>query len=439
MRRPVLLTVAVFLIDAIVIAQGQYDEQLRFIQEDLARLRAELDSLKLVRIDNESVHEIERLEEKLEDRMRDIERNINSLARAMAPTVLNPRTTAFINFAARADNKNVFDADGATDISNKPFLRSVELDFRAPVDPYAEAVAVLAVEDEAGRGFHVDLEEAYGVLTRLPVLEEAPLGVKLKVGKFRAPFGVNNRLHMHDLPWTTRPLVVSKYLGTEHGDFFESGFNPIGFDLDFFLPNPIPSTTLEMALGIVRAGDIGLGQPPEPRQPAYVGHLTFSRDWNNEHLLTLGGSGYVERANDAPRLLGIDATYRWSPAEQRQWYSLVLGGELFTGSHTIADSLGEVKQKLFGWFGYAQYQLSYWTYAGVRYDWLKEPHNETLRTTSWSVYLSYYTTEFLRFRLGFQQLTSDALNADRNNIKSIQLEVNFVFGSHPTEPYWVNR
>ena len=82
------------------------------------------------------------------------------------------------------------------------------------------------------------------------LLESAPLGMKLKVGKFRAPFGISNRLHLHDLPWTTRPLVVAKFLGTENGDFFECGFNPVGVDFDFFLPNPFPQSTLEKQLMI---------------------------------------------------------------------------------------------------------------------------------------------------------------------------------------------
>jgi len=421
-------------------ALGQsQDEHLRSIQRELASLRTELDSLKALKSNSGMESDIDRLEEKVENRINELEGNIARLARALGPTALNPRTTVFANFAARADNKQVLDAVGESDISNKPFLRTVELDLRAPVDPYAEAVAVVALEDGAGTGFAVDVEEAYGILTRLPILEEAPLGLKLKVGKFRAPIGVNNRLHMHDLPWTTRPLIVSKYLGTEHGDFFESGFNPVGADLDFFLPSPMPSATFEMNAGVVRAGEFGLGRSFVRQQPAYYGHLTLSKDWNNEHLLVLGGSGYLERGTRAPRLFGLDLTYRWSPAERRQWQSVVVGGEFYAGRQTVSDSLAEVVLKPFGWFGYVQYQLSYWTYIGVRYDWVQEPHDDALISRSWSVYASYYTTEFLRFRLGFQRLMSDAFTAEMNNINSIQLEVNFVFGSHPTEPYWVNR
>jgi len=43
----------------------------------------------------------------------------------------------------------------------------------------------------------------------------------------------------------------------------------------------------------------------------------------------------------------------------------------------------------------------------------------------------------LRFRAGYEHRWSDA--AAEDGINSFVAEVNVVFGSHPTEPYWVNR
>ena len=371
--------------------------------------------------------------------MQELENKIDAVSRASAPVALNPKMTAFINFAARGDNKTVVDpADSTKEVSNRPFLRTVEIELRNAVDPYAEAVTVVSLENEAGKEFAIDAEEAYGLIKRLPILESAPLGLKMKIGKFRAPLGLNNRIHMHDLPWTTRPLVISKYLGTEHGNFFESGFNPTGIDLDFFLPNPIPSTTLEMNADVVRAGELSISQGHAGIQPAYVAHLNLSRDWSNEHLLVLGVSTYQENGNAATRLYGADITYKWAPAEQRESQSFVAGGEIFLARHTYADAnAGEITQSPYGWFGYLQYQTSYWLYLGARYDWLEEPTNEQLVTRSLAVYASYYTTEFLRFRLGLEHRMSDIAASD--NINTGIVEVNFVFGSHPTEPYWVNR
>ncbi len=416
--------------------RNQYDE----IRKELALLRTQFDSLRAFSQPGGGISDdgADALSERFEKRIRELENKIDAVSRSTTPIVFNPRTTIFVNVAARADNNAVFNAAEDAKIDNRPFMRTVELDFRGPVDPYAEAVLIMALEDEAGTGFAVDPEEAYGLIKRLPILETAPLGMKLKIGKFRAPLGVNNKLHMHDLPWTTRPLVISHYLGTEHGEFFESGFNPTGLDFDFFLPKVIPGATAEMNLDLLRAGELALSQGAENKQPAFLGHVNLSWDWNNEHLVFLGGSGYFERGDSPTSLVGFDLTYKWAPSERRESRSFVAGGEVFLGKRTSVDTTGsEVIAKPYGWFTYSQYQLSYWLYIGARYDWLQEPTDETLTTKSLSVYASYYTTEFLRFRLGFERRQSDI--PTHNNLNTIHFEVNFVFGSHPTEPYWVNR
>ena len=433
---------------ALSTAFGQQDtaritpQQVEELRHEIIRLRTELSLLRsaLDSLGVDAADQADRAQERLERKITQLENKIDAISRAGAPTVLNPRTTAFINFAGRADSKTVYDATGTSEISNRPFLRSAELDLQAPVDPYADAVAILSLEDQAGKGYSIDAEEAYGVIKKIPILEEAPLGVKLKIGKFRAPIGTDNKVHMHDLPWTTRPLAVARYLGTEHGDFFESGFNPVGMDLNFFLPSPVPSTTFEMNLDVVRSGDIGLSGSQSSTQPAYIGHLNLSRDWDNEHLLVLGGSVYDAHGANAVRVWNVDLTYKWAPLERRESNSFVAGGELFICSAPSIDSARRgTLQKPLGWFGYAQYQFSYWTYAGVRYDRVKEPSDDRLSTQAYSAYVSYYTTEFLRLRLGFQHLESDVLPSALNNVNSLIFDVNLVFGSHPAEPYWVNR
>ncbi|MGH2567089.1 MAG: hypothetical protein ACRDGA_02035 [Bacteroidota bacterium] len=415
-------------------------KQVEELKKSIALLKAQVDSLKALqqKLPLDLDEQLDQASSRLEYRLQELEKKIDAIARATAPVVFNPRTTAFINFAARRDDRSTLDEAGETEISNRPYLRSVEVDLRAPVDPYAEAVVILAVEEEPGEGFGVEPEEAYGLLKRLPILESAPLGLKVRLGKFRAPLGINNRLHMHDLPWTTRPLVVSKFFGTEHGDFFESGYAPVGMDFDFFLPNPIPGSTLEMNAVVVRGGELGASQGHEGARTAYIGRLSLSADWDNEHLLMLGASGYRENDVGSTNLFGLDATYKWAPSENRAARSFVIGGEWYNVKHKYEDTdLGPVTQSPSGWFAYFQYQLSYWWYVGARYDWVKEPSDDQLVTTSWSAYLSYYTTEFLRLRTGIEQRRSDVPGFEK--LTSVNFEINFVFGSHPVEPYWVNR
>jgi len=417
------------------------NKTLEELRTEVAQLHRQLDSLKTLQRANLLTQSdaLDALEESLEKRLTYLETKIDAVSRATAPVAFNPGMTAFINFAARGDSKKVYDqADPANEISNRPFLRTVEMELLGAVDPYATAVAVISVENQAGKEFGIDAEEAYGLIKRIPVLEEAPLGMKLKIGKYRAPFGVANKIHMHDLPWTTRPLAVARYLGTDHGEFFESGYNPTGMDVDFFLPNPIAQTTLEMNLDVVRAGELALSGAYVGSQPAYIGHLNFSKDWSNQHLLILGLSAYEEHGSATTRLYGADVTYKWAPLEERESRSFVAGGEVFAGRHAYTDSsAASVSSSPVGWFAYLQYQTSYWLYLGLRYDWVEEPFNDRLVTRSAASYASYYTTEFLRLRLGYEHRWSDI--PGQNNVNTVLFELNLVFGSHPTEPYWVNK
>jgi ElaB/YqjD/DUF883 family membrane-anchored ribosome-binding protein len=429
---------------ACAVSYSQDKTEIDQLKAELKEMRSELDSLRMAS-GTVSSDDPDALEDRLEKRIAQVENKVDAVSRNVAPIAFNPKMVTAVNFAARSDNKTVVDpADSSNTISNKPFLRTVEMELSSEVDPYASAFAVISLEDEAGKGFGIDAEEAYGLIKRLPIIEDAPLGLKLKIGKYRASLGLDNKIHIHDLPWTTRPLIVSRYLGTDHGEFFESGYNPVGADLDFYLPNPIPGTTLEMNADAVRASDIAVSNanlpssafrtPMSIRQPAYIGHLNLSKDWNNVSLLTLGVSGYDEEGTYATRVYGADITYKWAPSEERESNSIVTGGEIMSIDHV--DSLLQ-RIHPYGWFGYMQYQTSYWLYLGVRYDWIEEPMSVSTITRNVGLYASYYTTEFLRFRLGFEHRQSTI--AAEDNVNTILFDLNLVFGSHPTEPYWVNK
>ncbi|MEO7734381.1 MAG: hypothetical protein ABIY55_25720 [Kofleriaceae bacterium] len=355
---------------------------------------------------------------------------------------LNPQITAFINGAMRIDSKQVVTPTGVA-IDDRPFLRTAEFDFRAAVDPYADAVAILALEDEAGTGFGADLEEGYVVIKRLPILESAPLGLKLKLGRFRAPIGAINQMHMHDMPWTTRPLAISRFLGTENGEFFESGFNPVGADAQILLPEIIPGAVMELNADVVDGGTIAISDGRHDH-PGYLGHYNLFFTAHDTHDVNLGVSGYYEAGAHRTGLVALDALYKWKPLAAGEFHSVVLGGELFYANRKLAlDSNGdgvpdsEKQASPIAGYGFAQVQLSWHVYLGGRYDYVQDITTPSLTTQVAAGYLSYYTSEFLRFRAGYEHRWSD-LPAD-DGVNSFIAEVNVVFGSHPTEPYWVNR
>lgn len=355
---------------------------------------------------------------------------------------LNPQITAFLNGAMRIDDRPVLTPGGIA-IDDRPFLRTAEFDFRAAVDPYADAVAILSLEDEAGEGFGAEVEEGYVVVKRLPILESAPLGLKLRLGRYRAPIGSVNRLHMHDLPWTTRPLPIARMLGTENGEFFESGYNPVGADAEVILPQIIPGVVMELNADVVDGGRVAVAGGGHDH-PGYLGHYNLFFTAHDTHDINLGVSGYYEAGAHRTGLVALDALYKWKPLAAGEFHSVVIGGELFHADRkfsadTDGDGVPDTEQRATPWagFGFAQVQLSWHVYLGGRYDYAQDIADPSLTTQVAAGYLSYYTSEFLRFRAGYEHRWSDLPAED--GVNSFIAEVNVVFGSHPTEPYWVNR
>jgi len=350
--------------------------------------------------------------------------------------ILNPAITAFLNGAGRIDDRTVTVGEGAeiTEIDDIFYLRGGELDFRAAADPYVDAVLIVAIEQEANRKFAVDLEEGFAVVKKLPFLDEMPLGMRLKMGRYRPALGLSNTLHMHDLPWTTRPQPVVEYLGAEAGSFFEAGASMDGGEFQFRLPS-FESTSLDLNLGVVRSGDIVFTSGNKNEQPAFRGRLAFFAKMSEEADLTVGLSGYHERGRLDGGTAIADVLFRWRPTGE--FRSLMLGGEFFYVDREFAESGVANHTTPFGYYLFAQYQFNWHLYAGLRYDHVESIKDEKEDTRVYAGTLSYYFSEYVRFRLGYERRESDV--AAEDGLDSVFLEFNVVIGSHPPEPFWVIR
>lgn len=380
---------------------------------------------------------LEALERRQADELADLRFEVESLAgeldaarrAAAAPAaqrsnLLNPQITVFGNFLARSDDRAVWLEDDPSEerVDNTLSLREVEVDFRAAIDPWADGVLILSSEAELPGEYETGVEEGYVVLKKLPLLDSAPGGLKLKAGRFRPEFGRFNRIHLHDLPFVDYPRSLAAFLG-------EEGYVESGLSGQFFLPSPGDASTLQATLQVLGGGD---APPPGAGGTDLAGltHVEWFSELSDAHSLDLGLSAWVD--DDDRRLYGLDATYKWKPHVGGQWRSFLLGGEVFA-----SDSDSPALDDAVGFFLWTQYQFSRSTYLGLRYDRSEELTDASLATDTLSTYLTYYTTEFLRFRLGLQHSESDVPELDDRD--AAFFELNFVFGSHPVEPYWVNR
>ncbi len=326
----------------------------------------------------------------------------------------NPRMTAFGDVFATLG----LDEHGVMPGSTL-WLRSLELDIRADVDPFAKAVAVLALhqeppaleghaheeeeaaaeevaEEEHGHdAFVVAPEEVYIDLVALPA------GLSARIGQFRQPFGVTNRAHPHDWPWPGTPLPMEEVLG-------EEGLADVGLTAEWRVPNPWQK-------GLTLTAGALSGTPLDPEGetaiPAWIGRAEYFDHWGPVEL-GLGASAYGLQQS---RLQGADLMLRW---RKSSWRSVVLLGEAFQAVE--AGEAGDL-----GWTASLQLQPTRPLYWGLRVDGM----GDQLRFGTW---LSGYTSEFLRLRGGV--LTDQDLAETQ-----VDLQLTFVWGSHPVEPYWVNR
>jgi hypothetical protein len=344
---------------------------------------------------------------------------------------LNPRITVFGDFVARLDDRRVgedlFPEEGAAveegeNLGDRFSLRETELDLRADVDPFAKGVLIATLAEEEPGEFVAEVEEGYVLFTALPK------NLQAKVGRFRSAFGRNNLLHTHDLPQTSRPLPIRGFLGPE-GDVVN------GASLSYLVPNPFDAP-LEITAQVFNGENEAILAGGESRHPAILGHVRWFQDLTENQFFEVGASdliGYADaRKDDVSNLAGIDLLYKWRPRALGEYRSLVADAEAFWlhRQRPEQDSIDAL-----GAFAYVQYQPSKNWYFGVRADFAESPVSEFDRAWGASAYVSWYTTEFLRFRLTYEHLER---NFD-DELDTLMLQVTWVFGSHPAEPYWVNR
>ncbi len=365
-------------------------------------------------------------------------------ATGVSSNVLNPTLTVVGNGLFRYDDLPVGDVGARVD---KTFnLREVELDLRAAIDPFADGVVIIAFPSASPGQISVEVEEGYVTIKRLPIpiFDDPPLGLKLKLGRFRTEVGRINRLHLHDLPQVNRPLATDEWFG-------EDGFIANGISAQVFLPFFDEESALELTVQALAGGGAALAEGPA-RTPAFVGNLRWFRTFGGDHSFDLSLIFHFGRTDPAGDLhaftYSADFLYKWKPLRRGEYRSFVLGGQVFYSRRDFAvqiDTNGDGVPDLtethsaapFGWFAFAQYQLTRSTYLGVRYDDTATINDDGVRRRGVQGSLSWYLSEFLRLRLAYEHRFSDLAVEDGRN--SVFAEVNFIFGAHPPEPFWVNK
>jgi hypothetical protein len=356
------------------------------------------------------------------------------------------------DFVTSLTRRNVEKANGGTFAGreNRFFPREVELNLFGQVDPYARAdVRIESGEDTPGAETGVSLAEATITLLTLPY------GTQAKLGQMRSRFGWSNVIHEHDLPWVDRPDVLRLFLG-------EEGLAEKGVEATW-VPDVLPFY-LEV-LGGVFNGDnetaFGLGRL---RQPLVTGRVRTYFDLTDTNAVQIGVSVANGRTADRLRstLLGYEVRYKYRP-EGWLFPLVTLGSEGIysirrveqSGDVTVlvdtdGDGIPDTEQtttitekrtrRRFGWYGYAEVQpLRRWAF-GARYDSTQYPVNPGWQ---WAIepYMSFFPSEFLRFRLAYKHTDRShrdgfTLNdSSARKVDEVFFQGTFILGAHPAHPF----
>jgi hypothetical protein len=312
--------------------------------------------------------------------------------------------------------------------SNGLFVRELEFELRGDIDPWADAMLAVALENHGTGSWELHVEEAFLRFKKWPGLDGSPWGLNTKVGQFKTAFGRMNRIHRHHTTQIDFPMAMKSFLG-------EEGLSApgISFNRSWVLNE-------KNALNLFVEGVMGGGLPMQDRgaRESVMGlsHLWWHQGLATDHFLDVGLSGLLGTTagfkSDALVLLGGDVHYSYLPAGHGQNPVFLLGSEFYTANKHEKNSRWPM-----GNFTWAQVKLIGSTFLGARYDLAPREGHSAEFQHGISTFFSYYTTEFLRFRLGYEHVMPkmNSFAGDHRLLASMM----FVLGSHPVEPYFVTR
>jgi hypothetical protein len=215
-----------------------------------------------------------------------------------------------------------------------------------------------------------------------------------------------------------------------------------GLSLDYVVPPKYVGNQWIEAIAQVVSGEGSEDQPVVNnnafvQSPAFNGHLLWNHDVAKDWNLEVGGSFYAGKHDADVRqstfLYGLDGTLIHQDPTGK-FNNQIFEAEAIYGT---TDTSHTDTQHSFGAYVLAQQQINHDWYAGVRLDWTKDAIDERRQIWGVSPYLSWYWSEFLRWRIEYQHRGGAGDNAPSED--ALLFQATFIFGTHPPHPYWAMR
>ena len=285
--------------------------------------------------------------------------------------------------------------------------REFEIGFQSALDPYSHTKIFVSIE-----GGVASLEEGYAYWTGMPG------HIRLDAGRFRQQFGELNRWHLHAVPETEYPLVLTSYLGDDGlagtGLSVYRAFGGFG--------------THELTAQITRSGsDVELFG--NGGRPTYLVHLLNFWQLGRSAYMQIGGTGLYGTNPDSAlrtRVGGVEFRLTWRPPLRAMYSEWTLRGELLALQKEVA---GAGPTRLGGYVG-TTYKLNQRFIAGLRYDYVESPEFGVI-TRQLIPSLTMWQSEwvFLRAQYQWQRV------ANATATHQIALQAVWAIGPHKHETY----
>jgi hypothetical protein len=284
--------------------------------------------------------------------------------------------------------------------------REVEIGFQSALDPFSHTKIFVALEEGS-----VDIEEGYAYWTGLPG------HIRLDVGKWRQQLGELNRWHLHALPETEYPLVLTTYTGDEGlagtGLSLYRAFGGLG--------------THEVTLQLTQGSNEVLFD--DGSAPAVLGHLTNFWQLSSSIYAQVGATAVYGTNSDVDlktTLGGVDFRITWRPPARALYREWTLRGEVYG----LQKERGGVGQTHYGAYVGTTYKLGRRWIAGLRADYVESPEGGLAIQRQLVPSLTWWQSEwvYLRAQWLYRRL-------DRVTTNQLALQAVWAIGPHKHETY----
>jgi len=285
--------------------------------------------------------------------------------------------------------------------------REFEIGFQSALDPYSHTKIFVSIE-----GGVASLEEGYAYWTGLPG------HVRLDIGRFRQQFGELNRWHLHAVPETEYPLVLTSYLG-------EDGLAGTGLSLyrafGGFGTHELVAQVTRSASDVELFGDGG--------RPTYLAHLLNFWQLGRSAYMQIGGTALYGTNPDSAlrtRVGGVEFRLTWRPPARALYREWTIRGEILALQKEVAG----VGPTRLGGYVSTTYKLNQRFIAGVRYDYVEAPESgEITRQVIPSLTMWQSEWVFLRAQYQWQRVASATAT------HQLALQAVWAIGPHKHETY----